>query len=446
MDQPTWLAAAWRELGQTEVAGPGENPRIVRLYAEAGHPQVRHDEVAWCAAFVGACLEHGGIRCSRSLMARSYARWGTPLSAARFGAIAVLSRTSDPALGHVGFVVGETADKIYLLGGNQGDAVSVAAFDRARVVAMRWPGASAGDVPPKPEQPADRSLFDEALAHVLEMEGGYGDDPFDPGGPTNFGITLEVFARWRGETLDATSRERLKDALKRISPDVVREIYLKRYWTPARCADLPPAIAFMHFDASVNHGVGTAIRILQEALGVDRDGEIGPMTLAAVLRQPVETTLEAYAELRRRRYRALAQFWRFGRGWLRRVETTRTRALTIAARKIPPTPQPQSTGDLDMPMTQPMTQPTTQQTRAPTKWWGQSLTVWGAIVTALATVLPLIGPLIGFDISADTVHQVSDQLVTIGQLVTGLIGTLMTIYGRSRALGPLVLRDVSLRV
>lgn len=441
MDQPTWLTAAWRELGQTEVTGLANNPRIVRLYAEAGHPQVKHDGTAWCAAFVGACLERSGIRCSRSLMARSYARWGTPLDAARFGAIAVLSRTSDPALGHVGFVVGATADKIVLLGGNQSDAVSVAAFDRTRVVAVRWPGATAGEVPP--QIPADReALFDEALAHVLEMEGGYGDDPFDPGGPTNFGITLEVFSRWRGETLDATSRERLKTALKRISPDVVREIYSKRYWQPARCVDLPPAIAFLHFDAAVNHGAGTAIRILQEALGVDRDGEIGPLTLAAVIRAPVENTLEAYAELRRRRYRALPQFWRFGRGWLRRVETTRTRALGIAARKIPSPSQPKSTGDLDMPMTQPMTRPAP----SPTKWWGQSLTVWGAMVTALATVLPLIGPLIGFDISADTVHQVSDQMVTIGQLVTGLIGTLMTIYGRSRATGPLVRRDVSLRL
>ncbi len=441
MDQPTWLASAWRELGQSEVAGPADNPRIVRLYAEAGHPQVKHDEVAWCAAFVGACLERGGVRCSRSLMARSYARWGTPLSAPRFGAVAVLSRTSDPALGHVGFVVGATADSIVLLGGNQGDAVSVAAFERSRVVALRWPVGSVGEV--APQIPADReTVFDDALAHVLEMEGGYGDDSFDPGGPTNFGITLEVFARWRGETLDATSREHLKSALKRISPDVVREIYSKRYWQPARCADLPPALALFHFDASVNHGVGTAIRILQEALRVDRDGEIGPLTLAAASRAPVENTLEAYAELRRRRYRALPQFWRFGRGWLRRVETTRTRALALAARKRPPTPQPQTTGNTDMPMTKPMTQPTS----TPTKWWGQSLTVWGAVVTALATVLPLIGPLIGFDISADTVHKVSDQMVTIGQLVTGLIGTLMTIYGRSRATGPLVRRDVSLRL
>ncbi|MCK9912991.1 hypothetical protein MXD81_27815, partial [Microbacteriaceae bacterium K1510] len=63
-------------------------------------------------------------------MARSYLQWGEALGEARFGAIAVLSRGSDPAAGHVGFLVGETQGHVVLLGGNQGDAVGVAAYPR----------------------------------------------------------------------------------------------------------------------------------------------------------------------------------------------------------------------------------------------------------------------------------------------------------------------------
>ena len=114
--------------------GPGaaNNPNVVRYYADAGHPEVRADEVAWCAAFVGACLERAGVGSTRSLMARSYLAWGQALDEPRTGAIAVLSRGADPSLGHVGFLVGLTASDIVLLAGNQGDAVSVQAFPRSR--------------------------------------------------------------------------------------------------------------------------------------------------------------------------------------------------------------------------------------------------------------------------------------------------------------------------
>ena len=60
MNQPTWLTEAWRELGQRERAGAADNARIMRLYRDAGHAGVAHDEVPWCAAFVGACLTRAG--------------------------------------------------------------------------------------------------------------------------------------------------------------------------------------------------------------------------------------------------------------------------------------------------------------------------------------------------------------------------------------------------
>ena len=144
MQQPSWMAEAWRELGQSERPGPTHNPRIVAMFDELGHPH-QADETAWCAAFVGACLERAGIASTRSLMARSYEQWGIANAAPTAGAVAVLRRGSDPALGHVGFLVGASDTHVYLLGGNQSDAVTVAPFDRDLVLAYRAPAADSED-------------------------------------------------------------------------------------------------------------------------------------------------------------------------------------------------------------------------------------------------------------------------------------------------------------
>jgi lysozyme family protein len=272
------------------------------------------------------------------------------------------------------------------------------------------------------------------------MEGGYSDDPYDPGGPTNQGITLQVFATYTGRTLDASSRARLKSELKAIRPDLVRAIYRKRYWEPSETAMLAPGLALIHFDAAVNHGVGTAIRSLQEALRVDADGEIGPITRAALAAADPAMIIERYAAIRERRYRALPHFWRFGRGWLRRVSETRTAALALnaqAARSASPDPS-QPNGDKTM--------TTTTQVPGAAKWWGHSLTVWGAIVTAMAAILPALGPVVGLEITSEIVRQVGGDISSIVQAITGVIGTIMTLYGRARASMPLVRRDMNVRV
>ncbi len=287
----------------------------------------------------------------------------------------------------------------------------------------------------------DGGIFESALAHVLEMEGGFTDDPYDPGGPTNRGITLAVYAAWKGVAADAA----LKEDLKRIPDATVRAIYAARYWTPAGCAQLAPALAFFHFDAAVNHGVTGAIRILQRAVGTDVDGEIGPLTLAAIARLPIAETLTAYADARRQRYRALPHFWRFGRGWLARVDATLSRALAIAATAqaapIPPTPT-QAKGFPDMATSSTSTPSTTPTT----KWWGNSVTIWGALITALSTVLPALAPVIGIDITSDLVQQVGEHIVETVQAVGGLIGTVMTIYGRVRVSQPLAQREMTMKL
>lgn len=456
MQQPDWLEKAWRELGVREVAGAGDNKRIVAMFAEVGHAAIRDDEVAWCAAFLGACLERAGHKSTRSLMARSYLSWGRKLNAARQGGIAVLSRGSDPALGHVGFVVGENDDEIFLLGGNQSNAVTVAAFPKSRVLSFRWPEGAADPAAVDSAVPVSGSLteaalFERALSHVLEMEGGFTNDPHDPGGPTNKGITLDVYARWTGQTVSTATRNRLVGQLKKIPDLMVREIYRTRYWTPAECGRMPLALSMMHFDTAVNHGVGRAIRILQEAVGADIDGEIGPQTRQRVAAKPIDETLIAYANLRRERYRTLDHFWRFGRGWLRRVDFTLLQAGALTAVKMIASPNAAADGYAGDVVSGERKGETTMTTSEAVevpqpKWWGESVTIWGVVVTALSTVAPVIGPLFGFDITGEMVHQLGQQITAVVQALGGVIGTLLAIYGRVSATQPIARRAVSLKL
>lgn len=454
MPQPRWLDHAWGDFGVAEIAGSRDNTRVVRYYADVGHPQVDNDEVAWCAAFLGSCLERAGFRCTRSLLARSYLTWGEPAGEPHYGAIAVLSRTSDPALGHVGFLVGETAADIILLGGNQNDSVSVQAFPRSRLLALRRP-SSAPVIPEAEPREAIRdpslsadAFFDRALAHVLEMEGGYDDDPYDPGGPTNQGITLAVYARDRGVEVTADTLAALKAELKAIPPATVRRIYRDRYWLPASCSDLPPPLAFFHFDAAVNQGVAGAARMLQQSVGAEVDAEIGPLTLAAAAVQPVPLTLARYGEFRRQHYRSLGHFWRFGKGWLRRVDRTLERALAIDRQQASTTTvaTPSQQQEKTSMATQPEQTGTTAPDTADSKWWGHSMTVWGVIITSLSTVLPTVGPLFGLNVTAELVQQLGGQVVQGAQALGGVVGTVLAIYGRMRATTSLERRQITLNM
>ncbi len=140
MVDPRWLAEARKNIGQKEIAGRKHNPLILRWWTLIRAP-FTDDETPWCAAFVGGVLESCGVRSTRSAAARSYQNWGVGLKRPALGCIVVFWRGSpSSANGHVGFVVGETrSGYLLVLGGNQGDAVNIRPFDRARVVAYRWP-------------------------------------------------------------------------------------------------------------------------------------------------------------------------------------------------------------------------------------------------------------------------------------------------------------------
>lgn len=135
---PLWYQIAKAELGVREVPGPEFNPRIV-AYHEATTLKATSDEVPWCSAFVCWALERANVESTHSASARSYLHWGTPITHPPLGAIVVMSRGGDPSQGHVGFLTEVTTGKVYVLGGNQADTVSVAIFDSSRVLSYRWP-------------------------------------------------------------------------------------------------------------------------------------------------------------------------------------------------------------------------------------------------------------------------------------------------------------------
>lgn len=145
-----WLATAHGYMGTKEIPGPVDNPKVVEMFALAGHSWVQDDETAWCAAFVGACLRKNGLKTTNSLAARSYEDWGQRLGSPLLGCVAVKKRNGGAAWqGHVGFVVAANKTTVWLIGGNQSNMVNVTAYPRADFTAFRWPSDYA--LPKNPE-------------------------------------------------------------------------------------------------------------------------------------------------------------------------------------------------------------------------------------------------------------------------------------------------------
>lgn len=129
-------------IGTTEGPGPADNPVIMEMYASVGHDWVEHDSVAWCAAFVGHCLERAGIRSTRKLTARSYLDWGVPVDVvdAQQGDIGVIPRGSSRWQGHVFFIDRIEGQWVWGLGGNQDDAVNVKRYPVSKLLWVRRAG------------------------------------------------------------------------------------------------------------------------------------------------------------------------------------------------------------------------------------------------------------------------------------------------------------------
>ena len=158
--------------------------------------------------------------------------------------------------------------------------------------------------PAAPPPAGDR--FARAIERVLAHEGGFVDNPDDPGGKTRWGISQRAYP-----FLD----------LSTLTREGAIALYRRDAWTPIRGDALPEAIAFQVLDAAVNHGVLRAVGWLQQTLGVRVDGVVGPLTRAAASDADPVALILAYNAARLDFYVRLRTFPTFGRGWTRRIAT-----------------------------------------------------------------------------------------------------------------------------
>lgn len=136
-EDPEWLKIARKELGTAEIEGARDNARIVE-YHQATSLKATEDETPWCASFVNWALNKAVIAGTGSAMARSFLHWGRALVAPRLGCIVVFARGKYPQ-GRVAFYLGREGNSIKVLGGNQGNRVSIANYPAAQVLGYRWP-------------------------------------------------------------------------------------------------------------------------------------------------------------------------------------------------------------------------------------------------------------------------------------------------------------------
>ena len=119
--------------------------------------------------------------------------------------------------------------------------------------------------------------FDKAFQITVGVEGGYVNDPADPGGETRYGIS---------------KRAHPDVDIKSLTLDQARDIYRRDYWQAASCDSMPERIGHLVFDCAVHHGVKTAIKLLQRALKVADDGEFGPITRGTLTARDTNETAD----------------------------------------------------------------------------------------------------------------------------------------------------------
>ena len=165
--------------------------------------------------------------------------------------------------------------------------------------------------------------FARALALVLKSEGGWSDNPADPGGATMKGVTLANFRRY--VKADAT-----KDDLRHITDAQVATVYRRFYWDAVAGAEIPDGIDYAVFDFAVNSGPGRAAKYLQAVVGVTQDGRIGPATVKAAGAKPAGVVIDAICDARLAFLKRLSTWPVFGKGWSDRVKSVRFQSLILA--------------------------------------------------------------------------------------------------------------------
>jgi len=172
--------------------------------------------------------------------------------------------------------------------------------------------------------------FDKAYEEMAKWEGGYSDDKYDPGGKTIWGITERHHPETFGIIIDL-----LKTGNKALARLTAKNLYYRLYWNPLYDEIPDSSLAFKVFDFGVNAGVKRAVKILQKTINnlygtkyLFVDGMFGQDTLKSILlieqtnkdcKYSFTSIYNDYIKRLGRFYRSLGTFWRFGKGWMRRL-------------------------------------------------------------------------------------------------------------------------------
>jgi lysozyme family protein len=172
------------------------------------------------------------------------------------------------------------------------------------------------------------SSYDAALARLLQHEGGYTNHPSDPGGPTNFGITIHDYRKHVKP--DASAAD-----VKAMSLAEAKRIYRAKYWNAQRCDELPAGVDYAVFDYGVNSGIGRSGKVLRRCLNLPDDSSAvnDRVVVASKVADP-RTLVTAICDERLRFLQRLKTWDVFGKGWGRRVAEVKAASLALAAEPV----------------------------------------------------------------------------------------------------------------
>ena len=165
--------------------------------------------------------------------------------------------------------------------------------------------------------------FDKCFELVLEHEGKYVNDPRDPGGRTNMGVTQRAWESYLNRTV--TEAE-----MRTLTPENVKPFYKAMYWDKLKGDQLPAGVDYAVYDLAVNSGVNRAAKWLQEIAGVTADGIIGPKSMEAIAACDPQEVVDVLCDMRLEFLQRLPTFGTFGKGWSRRVAEVKEKATSMA--------------------------------------------------------------------------------------------------------------------
>ncbi|YBV94165.1 glycoside hydrolase family 108 protein (plasmid) [Phyllobacteriaceae bacterium JZ32] len=223
-----------------------------------------------------------------------------------------------------------------------------------------------------------QDTFPKCVQYVFEEEGGYADNPGDPGGPTNMGITQRTLSAWEGHTVSP-------DDVRHLTRKEATQIYKAEYWEKIDGDELPAGLDYAVFDFAVNSGPARAAMTLQEIVGVPQDGVIGMQTIRAVEGRDVADLINMLCDKRKAWLQTLMAANTFGAGWTARVDRVRSRALALAAENKD-SPAAAGSGDATAKARQSDTSVTSILTKP------EALGSLGSVATGLAAIATGRGP------------------------------------------------------